>query len=319
VSERACERCSTPLEEGDLRCCICGMCAPALAHAPVAAEALRIVRCDECGAAVTYRAEKRAPVCRFCGAETHVERVTDPLESAKEYLRFEVGAEEAAEAMRRYLGSRGWWQPADLARRVTVDSLTPVYFAAWAFDVDAEVTWAADSDAGARLSAWAPHAGRTKLRWKNVLVSASRGLGPGEVAFLARGYDLSRVCPVDERVADEVERFDVERSAARAAVLRSIHSLAVAQIADGHVPGSSVCNVRVSALLEGLITRRVALPCYVLVYRYEGRPYRCLVHGRDAGLVTGVAPTSWRKIAAVASAVAVLILLALLFAIAAPR
>ncbi len=296
MSERACERCSTPLEDGDLRCCICGMCAPAVTRAPVATEVLRIVRCSECGAAVSYRVEKRAPVCRFCGAETRVEEVSDPLESAKEYVRFKVKRDDAAGAMRRYLGSLGWFRPADLAARASVDSVTPLYFAAWAFDAEAEVTWAADSDAGSRRSDWAPHAGRTKLRWKNVLISASRGLNHKEVAVLARGYDLSKARPVDDELADEVERFDVERSAARATVLSTIMSLAAAQIEQGHVPGSRVRNVHVSALLEGLVTRRVALPCFVLVYRYDGRPYRCIVHGRDAGIVTGTAPLSWTKI-----------------------
>jgi len=228
VSERACERCSTALEDGDLRCCICGMCAPAVTRAPVTTEVLRIVRCSECGAAVSYRVEKRAPVCRFCGAETRVEEITDPLESAKEYLRFKVKRDDAAGAMRRFLGSLGWFRPADLAARASVDSVTPLYFAAWAFDAEAEVTWAADSDAGSRRSDWAPHAGRTKLHWKNMLISASRGLNHKEVAALARGYDLSKARPVDDEMADEVERFDVERSAARATVLSTIMSLAAA-------------------------------------------------------------------------------------------
>jgi hypothetical protein len=49
-------------------------------------------------------------------------------------------------------------------------------------------------------------------------------------------------------------------------------------------------------LLRGLVTRRVALPTYVLAYRYQGRAYRALVHGQDARCVMGVAPLSVRKI-----------------------
>ena len=51
-----CHRCATDLEDGDLRCSICGTIAPALDR--VVGEVQRIVRCDECGAAVAHRAEE---------------------------------------------------------------------------------------------------------------------------------------------------------------------------------------------------------------------------------------------------------------------
>ncbi|HTJ80845.1 MAG TPA: zinc ribbon domain-containing protein [Polyangiaceae bacterium] len=295
----ACGRCATPLEEGDLRCVICGFVAPERARAHATGDAARIVRCVECGAAVAYRAEKRAPLCMFCGATTRVEEPTDPLEVASLYLPFSVAKETAAEAMRAHLRSLGWFHPPDLAASATVDSVTPVWFAAWIFDARADVAWAADSDAGSRRSAWAPHAGRTHLDWKNVLVSASRGLTLKEVATLARGYDLSKAEPIPPDVADDVERFDVERSAARAKVLAAAYDLASAELQSGHIPGSSFRNVKVSALLDGLVTRRFALPAYVFVYRYDDRPYRAVVHGRHASIVMGDAPLSWTRIALV--------------------
>jgi hypothetical protein len=297
VKGHACARCDTPLEEGDLRCAICGLLVPAHTRAPVSAEAIRVVRCDECGAAVTYRADKCAPTCRFCGATTKVEEPTDPLEEAKQYLPFDVGREAAADAMRGYLASLGWFRPSDLAARATVDSVTPVWFAAWVFDARADVTWAADSDAGSRRSAWAPHSGRTQLSWKNVLVSASRGLTIAEVGKLTPGFDLGRARAVDETVAGEVERFDVERSAARSRVLAAVRDVAVAELERGHIPGSRFRNVHVSALLESLVTRRFALPAYVFVYRYEDRPYRAIVHGQNARIAFGDAPLAWGKIA----------------------
>lgn len=318
MSGACCARCETPLEDGDLRCAICGLLAPARARRThVEKEALRIVRCSECGAAVTYRAEKRAPTCRFCGATTKVEEPTDPLEEAKLYLPFEVGHEDAAAAMRRYLGSLGWFRPSDLASSATVDSVTPLWFAGWVFDARADVTWAADSDAGSRRSAWAPHSGRAQLSWKNVLVSASRGLTVAEVHRLAPGYELARAKAVDDDVADDVERFDVERSAARSRVLQAVNGVAVAELERGHIPGSRFRNVHVSALLESLVTRRFALPAYVFVYRYEGRPYRAIVHGQSARIAFGDAPLDWKKIGALV--VAGLVLIGIIVAIAASK
>ena len=94
----------------------------------------------------------------------------------------------------------------------------------------------------------------------------------------------------------ELIRFDVERSAARARVLGAVRDVAVAELENGHIPGSRFRNVHVSALLESLVTRRFALPAYVFVYRYDGRPYRAIVHGQRASIAFGDAPLAWGRI-----------------------
>lgn len=308
MSALSCARCATPIEDGDLRCAVCSLLTPARGPRALAQEAMQIVRCHTCGAAVTYRVEHRAPVCRFCGSKTEVETPTDPPEEAQLYLPFEVSPEEAVEAMRTYLRSLGWFRPSDLASSATVGTVTPVYFAAWAVDVTADVAWAADSNAGAGRSAWAPHAGRCQLAWSDVLVGASRGLEPSEIARLAPGYELARALPVDASIAADVERFDVDRSAARAKVMRVLDGLAGARVqGEGFVPGSRFRNVHVSKRLQSLLVRRLALPAYVFVYRYEDQPYRVVVHGRTPSIAFGDAPWSYYKIAAVvAAALAVL-------------
>ena len=42
--------------------------------------------------------------------------------------------------------------------------------------------------------------------------------------------------------------------------------------------------------------RRVALPAWVLAYRYRDRPYRAIVHGQRSEVVFGTAPRDGRKI-----------------------
>ncbi len=67
--------------------------------------------------------------------------------------------------------------------------------------------------------------------------------------------------------------------------------------------------MHVAVLLHALETRRLALPSYVLAYRYKGRSYRAVVHGQDASHVTGTAPIAWGKVAlVVAGAVALVVL-----------
>jgi hypothetical protein len=55
-----------------------------------------------------------------------------------------------------------------------------------------------------------------------------------------------------------------------------------------------------------LTTTRVALPAWIIAWRYDGTAYRCVVDGRDASVVIGDAPWSkQRVVGALAGVVAV--------------
>lgn len=114
-----------------------------------------------------------------------------------------------------------------------------------------------------------------------------------------------------------VESFDAQRSAARHQVSRAIETLAKVRVEKHEVPGRRFRNVHVACLLERQTTDRVALPAWVLAYRYRGSPYRAIVHGQRAEIVFGTSPKDWGKIArlaggillAIAALVAVVLLL----------
>lgn len=317
----ACARCDSPLEQGDLRCAICGQATPAPAAVPTSAddddggtaEVLRalVLRCEGCGASVGYDPARGAPACGFCGSVTRVEEVLDPVEQTEAWVPFRVSRQEAAAALKAWLGSRGFFRPGDLSATATLEKLQPLYWVAWVFDARCEVTWAADSDAGARRSAWAPHAGQTRLVFDDVLVSASRGLSDGEVADVVAGYrvDTTSAEPAAEGDCVDLttvhrEAFEVQRSAARRRIVAGVEGAAARRVERDHVPGTRFRNVHTSVLLEGLDTRRLALPAWVLAYRYDGKLYRAVVNGQDAGHVTGTAPWSVARILGVVLAVA---------------
>lgn len=307
-----CTRCATPLEASDLRCAICAQPAPLAQDIPEAATA-RILRCDSCGAAVAFSAEHQGTRCAFCGSVTHLEEPHDPIEAAEHFLPFQTSPEVAVGAVRSWLATLGFFRPSDLAHKATVDNVRPLFFAAWVFDADALVSWAADSDAGSRRSDWAPHAGQTRMRFDSVLVSASRGLSSAEAAKLARGFDLRTAAPSPHGPESAIiERFDVQRSAARAIIARAVEATAIDRVSRGEVPGRRVRNCHVGVVLHGLVSRRYALPVYVLAYRYGDRVYRAIVHGQSPSIAFGDAPLSWRKIAALVGAAAVVIALIVL-------
>lgn len=299
-----CSRCACPLEHGDLRCAICGLATPVPVRDDALAPRAKINRCSECGAAIAYDAAKAAPSCAFCGAVMRLEEPVDPVENAEWTLPFSVEPARAQAALRGWMRSLGFFRPSDLAKQSRLQSLVPLWWAAWIFDAQANVTWAADSNAGAGRAAWAPHSGETPMAFERVVVSASRGLTGKECDDLVSHYELGSAAREQSGPPGAVlETFDVQRSAARRIIVTAIERIAGARLTRGQIPGSKFRNVHVSTVLYGLRTFRFGLPAYVLAYRYRDRVYRAIVHGQDARVVLGTAPYSMAKIALVIAGV----------------
>lgn len=309
-----CVRCQSPLESGDLRCAICGQSAPRQRAIAPKQLAVKILRCTGCGAAIGYDPKHQAPSCSFCGDVVKVESIEDPMEQTEHYLPFTVSEGEARAALREWLGSRGWFRPSDLSARAQLTGLKPLWWVAWIFDADALVSWSADSNAGAGRSAWAPHAGQNEIHFDDILVSASRGLSTAEVAVITPGMNLSSKQNQPEG-ADQtatIEQFDVQRSQARQQVSAAIHTLAAQQAERQFIPGSSFRNIHVAIILRRLVTRRLALPAYVLAYRYKDQLYRVVICGQDKRLIVGKSPKSVIKMFLVGLVIALIVLIVLI-------
>ncbi len=297
---------------GDLRCAVCGLPPEDAALAPRAA--VQIVRCRDCNAAVAYDVKAQAPRCAFCGAEVALERVENPPEQVQEVVPFRVSPDRAEALMRQWLSTRGFFAPSKLAQEATLASLQRISWAGWLFDATAKVSWAADSDAGNLRSRWAPHSGVTSMRMNQVLVSGSRGLTEEECRALAPFYDLSVTVPPGARDQGPIEAFDLDRASARDLLTRAIRGYAE-QTVRPLVPGSAIRHLRFELLLEGLATRRLALPAYVLAYRYRKKVYRLIIHGQREDCLVGQAPRSVWKRLGVALGVSLLIAGALWLAV----
>ncbi|MEM9365093.1 MAG: hypothetical protein AAGD07_03785 [Planctomycetota bacterium] len=304
-----CEACGTPLEKGDLRCSICGKAAP-LQSGHQKKTVVEILRCTGCGAAVAYDPKRQAPACSFCGSVYKVETIEDPMEQTSGYLPFTVTPEQAKQELRRWLGSLGWFRPSDLRSAARLQELQPLWWVAWVFDASARISWTADSNHGARRSAWAPHAGQTTVSFNNILASASRGLASKEVDAISNGFDLTSAQPDPQGATNAtLEQFDVQRSQARQQVTQVLQHMAGQHVQHSEIPGSKFRNMHVSVVVRDLITRRLSFPAYVMAYRYKNQLYRVVICGQDPRLVFGDAPLSAGKIALVVFGVATIILL----------
>jgi hypothetical protein len=218
---------------------------------------------------------------------------SDPMEQTRHFLPFTVSRRQATEAYRAWLGGLGFFRPSDLSSSARLESLKALWWVGWVFLADALVSWAADSDYGRHRAAWAPHAGRLEMPFRDILVPATRGLSEAEGE-------------------PTVEHFDMRRSAARQRVAEAMARLAEHRVKDGFIPGSRFRNFSAAILLRGLVTQRHAFPAYVIAYRYRGRLYRTVISGQDPTRVLGRAPYSvWKILGAIGAgllAVALVIL-----------
>lgn len=312
----ACARCASPLDAADLRCPICSLASPTAAVEDRPELGVEVLRCSGCGAAAEYDVAVQAPRCPFCGSVQEVEIPADPLEVAESFVPFAVDRGRAEAALRSWLGSLGWFRPGDLTATSRVESIRPLWWVAWAFDAAATVSWTADSDAAARRAEWSPHSGQLELTFDDLVVSASRGLAAAETTTLTPSYRLeeARDDHHDAPVGVTIERFDVARSVARRQILGAIERTVEQRLRDGVIPGRKFRHVRTAILLRHLVTRRLALPAWVLAYRYRDRLYRLVLSGRDERVLLGSAPYSVLKIAATigAAGLALWLLLTLL-------
>jgi len=293
-----CPRCRTPLEPEDLRCPICKQAAPAHIERDRPETMVEVLRCDGCGAAVSYSVEAGAPQCAFCGSVMHLERSVDPREQIESFVPFAVSHSEAKEAFKRWLSTLGFFRPSDLVSGATLESLQSIWWVGWSVDADALVSWTADSDFGKNRAKWAPHAGQAEMSFRRLLVPATRGLTRKETSFLAGTYRLDSAKPHPGLGGENtvIEQFEMVRSQARERVAAQIERMVRARVTGSCIPGTRFRKVHSSVLLRGLRTMRVAFPAHIIAYRYRGHLYRTVLSGQDDAAVMGSAPYSLFKI-----------------------
>jgi hypothetical protein len=287
-----CGRCSAAVSADELRCPVCAFVVPSSSSS--SSPGFQVFRCQGCGAAQAWSPEKAALACAFCDGRVTLDAVADPIEQATSWAPFSVTAAQAAQALSSWQRSLSWFRPADLASSSTVHELRPLCWPAWIVEGQADVRYAADVKAPAgHRAAFVPRAGASHVEFDGVVVGASRGLSVREMERLAAAPVTATTLsppPVAGRID---EAFDVERSVGRARVIAAVEEHARAQVAAS-LPRSR--KLAVTLVLEGLTTTRVALPAWIIAWRYNGIAYRCVVDGRDASVVIGDAPWSKQRI-----------------------
>jgi hypothetical protein len=294
-----CTVCEGLIDEEDLFCANCGTEAP-LGQGltkPQARKATHNFTCDGCGASMSFDASARTLRCPFCASEGLTKQADAKVLAPELVVPFQVERQQAVSSMRSWLG-RGFWRPGDLSEDALVVSMTPVYVPYWVFEAKTHTYWTADTNDLPLLSRgdWRPLSGEHRASYRDLLVGASHALTGRETAAICP-FDMSAARPPDEVDLDQVtvEQFCVVRKYARPLARQGLEQLE-AQACTQYVPGRCR-NMHVNLRVEGLSSRPVLLPVWIMAYRYRDSLYRFLVNGQS-GRATGQAPTSALKIAA---------------------
>jgi hypothetical protein len=295
-----CSNCGAILDEEDLFCANCGTEAPGHAGAGQGTtfKSTNNFTCEGCGASMSYDASAQNLRCPFCGSQKLRADKDAKVLAPEAVVPFATAREQAQEALKRFMGG-SFWRPGDLVQTSRLTKLTQVYVPYWIFAATAHTHWTADTSQvplGARAS-WYPISGDHTQHYENILVGASGALTPAETNSLCP-FDLAHAVPPEHVDLSNVvyEPFLVQRKYARPQAIAGFEQME-RSACQSLVPGSAR-NVHVAVLLEGLVSRPMLLPVWIMAYQYRDRTYRFLVNGQT-GRHTGEAPFSYAKLAAV--------------------
>lgn len=276
---------------------------------------LRVSRCGNCGARVTFGDTATSEVCVYCGSANVLEEEASRNAIRPESLvPLDIGKDQVAAAFRRWIRSR-WFRPNAL-RKTRRFEATGIYVPFWTFDAAVHSEWSADAGYSyyvtetyttsvngkpvtrtrqVRKVRWVPAWGERDDRYDDLLVLASRGLPESLVEKLG-GYDTTELVPYrPEYLAGwRAEEYQIDLSEGWARGRERIRETQYARCA-GDVPGDTHRNLEVRNEIGEVTWKHVLLPLWSVQYRFRGKVYTVLVHGQT-GRVVGEAPWSWVKI-----------------------
>ncbi len=291
------------------------------------------MKCENCGATVSYSAREKSLACPYCDSNYVIEASVEDIVRPEGVIPFMVPRDRAAQRFREWLGN-GFFRPGDLVERARPERMRGVYLPYWAFSCSTESSWSAsagytyketetrrvtDADGTEREERvevtkvrWEPVTGTHRETYENVLVPGSKGLDAKLLKSIEpfQMKDLQPYTP-DVLAGWEAESYAVDKDGAWPEGKRIVERRIELAVAD-MVPGDKHKDISVSTTFSDVSAKLLLLPLWISAYNYEGKVYRFIVNGQT-GEVQGEAPTSKAKLMIlIAVVVAVLVTLGLL-------
>jgi predicted RNA-binding Zn-ribbon protein involved in translation (DUF1610 family) len=267
------------------------------------------VRCESCGAEVVFQGTLTSSSCPYCASPLQRAGVHDVQSgiAVDGMLPFQVPREQAAERLAAWVKSR-WFAPNQFLRQgaqgkfsgcffpyFTYDSVTFTKFTGRRGDHYYVTVGSGKNRRTERRTRWTPVSGSFQRTFDDVLVMVARDehrellrelepwpLGqcrPFAPEYLAGFFARTHDVPLDEGFEQAKERMDV-------AIVQEIRQRI----------GGDTQSITSKDTRHGAVTfKHILLPVWLLVYRYQNRPFRVTVNA-VTGEVHGERPYSWVKI-----------------------
>ncbi len=279
------------------------------------------VKCNSCGASVTFVPPETARQCDFCGAQIVAQpKAADPLVAPEGVLPFAITGKQASQNLQQWIASR-WFAPNALKQFAQPDAIHGIYLPYWTYDTNTvsdyrgergqhywETEYYTETDANGNQSQqsrqvqktqWYPASGRVQRWFDDLLVPATKSLPVNRLHAL-QPWDLPEVKPYEPAFLSgfRAQRYQVELPEG----FEAAKELAAPQITSdvrADIGGDEQRVHDISTNYYDITFKHLLLPVYAGAYRLNGKVYQIVVNGRT-GQVQGDRPYSWLKIGCLA-------------------
>jgi ribosomal protein S27E len=283
---------------------------------PLAVNALE-VRCDSCGAIVSFTPPEVAGECSFCGNPIVAQpKAANPLVAPEAILPFQITQRQADEAIKQWLSSR-WFAPNALKKMAYREGVSGIYLPHWTYDANTfsyysgergehyyETEWYTETDAQGNTqqksrqvqrTRWYSASGQVDRWFDDILICATKSVH--KVRLQALGdWDLQSLKPYDPAFLSgfKAQRYEIEIAEGFEEAKQAMAPV-IDQDVRNDIGGDEQRVNEIQTNYSGITFKHILLPVYLGAYRYNQKVYQVMVNART-GLVQGERPYSFWKI-----------------------
>jgi len=308
------------VKENDLEAALSGIARRRVEARPPPAGQQEL-RCEACGATVSFHGTLTSTKCAYCGEPVQREKAHAAPERipVDGLLTFAVPAEQARAKLRDWVKGR-WFAPTAFTKMGVDGKLEGVYLPFFTFDAMTATQYRGER--GDRYTVavrvgnqtrhetrirWSPAAGAFQRFFDDVLVPAFRSL-PAELLLKLEPWPLPSAVPFTEgALAGKLAHtYDLELPQGFQAARGRIEQALEADVRE-RIGGDSQRIHDLQTQYAGLTYKHLLLPVWLLAYRWHEKSYRVAINA-TTGEVHGERPWSAVKItfAVIAGALAAL-------------
>lgn len=284
-------------------------------------DAVRVVRCEGCGAEIVLDGETTSKQCMFCGSPHVSENQASAGIAPESVIPFRIVQKQAAEGFRKWL-KRKLFAPGKVKKMAQLGEILGVYLPHWTYDADTTTLYRGQAGEHYYVTVpvqvtrngktvtemrreqrtrWRPASGVVQCSFDDVLVAGSQRLSENLLSRV-RPYDLKQLVMYQPAFlsgfGSEKPSVGVKEGwrTAQGLIDERMRKFALDDILR-YADEARVTDIKSEH--RNVKYKLTLLPMYLSAFQYKSKSYNVLVNGQT-GRVGGQTPVSpWRVLLAV--------------------